>query len=37
VRDIAMFVGYDDANYFVKVFRAEYGMTPTAYRDLHGT
>ncbi|MDE0546699.1 AraC family transcriptional regulator [Microbacterium sp. C7(2022)] len=35
VRDIAMFVGYDDANYFVKVFRAEYGMTPTAYRDLH--
>lgn len=35
VRDIAMFVGYDDANYFVKVFRAEYGMTPTAYRELH--
>ncbi|MGK9220344.1 AraC family transcriptional regulator [Microbacterium barkeri] len=35
VRDIAMFVGYDDANYFVKVFRAEYGMTPTAYRDAH--
>lgn len=29
VRDIALFVGYDDANYFVKVFRAEYGMTPT--------
>lgn len=36
VRDIATFVGYDDANYFVKVFRAEYGMTPTAYRGLHG-
>jgi AraC-like DNA-binding protein len=35
VRDIAVFVGYDDANYFVKVFRAEYGMTPTAYRELH--
>jgi AraC-like DNA-binding protein len=35
VRDIAVFVGYDDANYFVKVFRGEYGMTPTAYRDLH--
>ncbi len=35
VRDIAVFVGYDDANYFVKVFRTEYGMTPTAYRDLH--
>lgn len=35
IRDIAAFVGYDDANYFVKVFRSEYGMTPTAYRDLH--
>ena len=35
VRDIAVFVGYDDANYFVKVFRREYGMTPTAYRELH--
>jgi len=35
VRDIALFVGYDDANYFVKVFRAAYGMTPTAYRDAH--
>ncbi|KRB35151.1 helix-turn-helix domain-containing protein [Microbacterium sp. Root180] len=35
VRDIALFVGYDDANYFVKVFRAEYGVTPTAYRELH--
>lgn len=35
VRDIALFVGYDDANYFVKVFRAAYGVTPTAYRDAH--
>ncbi len=35
VRDIALFVGYDDANYFVKVFRAAYGMTPTAYREAH--
>lgn len=35
VRDIATFVGYEDANYFVKVFRAEYGMTPSAYRELH--
>ncbi|BDZ66419.1 helix-turn-helix domain-containing protein [Agromyces mangrovi Wang et al. 2018] len=35
VRDIALFVGYDDANYFVKVFRAEHGMTPTAYREAH--
>lgn len=32
VRDIAAFVGYEDANYFVKVFRAAHGMTPTQYR-----
>lgn len=35
VRDIALFVGYEDANYFVKVFRNAYGMTPSAYRDAH--
>lgn len=35
VRDIALYVGYDDANYFVKVFRAAYSMTPTAYREAH--
>lgn len=35
VRDIALFVGYEDSNYFVKVFRAAYGMTPTAYRAEH--
>ncbi|GAA1057272.1 hypothetical protein GCM10017608_07130 [Agromyces luteolus] len=37
VRDIALFVGYDDANYFVKVFREAHGMTPTAYREAHTT
>lgn len=36
VQDIALFVGYEDANYFVKVFRAAYGMTPSAYRTEHG-
>jgi AraC-like DNA-binding protein len=35
VRDIALFVGYDDANYFVKVFRRAHGVTPTAYREAH--
>jgi len=35
VRDIALFVGYDDANYFVKVFRETHGVTPTAYREAH--
>ncbi|MEL7975245.1 helix-turn-helix transcriptional regulator [Isoptericola sp. F-RaC21] len=35
VHDVALVVGYEDANYFVKVFRAAYGMTPTAYRAAH--
>lgn len=35
VRNIALFVGYEDANYFVKVFRAAYGTTPMAYRSAH--
>ena len=33
VQAIALFVGFEDANYFVKVFRAAHGMTPSAYRD----
>jgi len=32
VRDIAEFVGYADANYFVKVFKSVYATTPTQYR-----
>lgn len=32
VREIAAYVGYPDANYFVKVFKAAFGLTPTAYR-----
>ncbi|WP_084079551.1 AraC family transcriptional regulator [Demequina sp. NBRC 110057] len=35
VRDIAAYVGYDDANYFVKVFRQVHGVTPTSYRSAH--
>lgn len=35
VRDIALAVGYDDPNYFVKVFRSVFDMTPTAYREIH--
>lgn len=35
IREIAEFVGYSDANYFVKVFRGQHGMTPTAYREAH--
>lgn len=37
IRDVALFVGYEDANYFVKVFRAAHGMTPTAYRGARAT
>lgn len=36
VRDIAAHVGYLDANYFVKVFRAQIGMTPSGYRASQG-
>lgn len=32
VSEIAAFVGYLDSNYFVKVFKKRYGMTPSAYR-----
>lgn len=35
VRDIAAYVGYLDANYFVKVFRSVYRVTPTQYRRQH--
>lgn len=32
VSDIAASVGVDDPNYFVKLFKKEFGETPTAYR-----
>lgn len=32
VQEISSYVGYLDNNYFVKVFRAHYHMTPTQYR-----
>ena len=32
VQEISSYVGYLDNNYFVKVFRAQYHMAPTAYR-----
>lgn len=30
--EIAAYVGYLDSNYFVKVFKKQYGMTPSEYR-----
>ncbi|MGN1022765.1 MAG: helix-turn-helix transcriptional regulator [Lachnospiraceae bacterium] len=32
VQEISYYVGYPDNNYFVKVFRSIYGVTPTRYR-----
>jgi len=32
VQDISNYVGYSDNNYFVKVFKSRYHMTPTEYR-----
>lgn len=32
VQDISLHVGYPDNNYFVKVFKSQYHMSPTAYR-----
>ena len=33
ISEIAMYVGYSDSNYCVKVFKKRYGMTPSAYRS----
>lgn len=32
IQDISMHVGYPDSNYFVKVFRSQFNITPTEYR-----
>ncbi|WP_248403478.1 helix-turn-helix domain-containing protein [Butyrivibrio fibrisolvens] len=32
IQEISSYVGYSDNNYFVKVFRKNYGMTPTEFR-----
>ena len=33
IQDIAAYVGYLDNNYFVKVFKKQFGMTPSEYRN----
>ncbi|WRS28509.1 response regulator [Oscillospiraceae bacterium MB08-C2-2] len=33
IREISALVGYEDANYFAKLFRKKVGVTPTEYRD----
>ena len=32
IADISYIVGYEDNNYFVKVFKKQYGVTPSTYR-----
>ena len=33
VSEVGSMVGYPDANYFAKVFRKRFGMTPKEYRN----
>ena len=35
IQEISSYVGYEDNNYFVKVFKKQFGMTPTEYRASH--
>lgn len=35
IQDISTYVGYLDNNYFVKVFKSQYDMTPSDYRKMH--
>ena len=35
IQEIAVYVGYSDNNYFSKVFKANRGFSPQAYRSAH--
>lgn len=35
IQEVAAYVGYSDNNYFSKVFKANIGLTPQAYRGIH--
>lgn len=35
ISDIALFIGYNDPNYFGKVFRKYTGISPSKYRTIH--
>ena len=34
INDVMLMVGYNDAKYFVKVFRKKTGVTPSEYRKM---
>lgn len=33
--DVALNTGYKDANYFTKIFKKAYGVTPSEYREKY--
>ena len=33
IKEVSAAVGYNDQNYFSRIFRGQFGMTPTEYRD----
>lgn len=35
LHEIALLVGYDNVNYFLKKFREVYGMTPSRYKEIY--
>lgn len=35
IQEISVMVGIMDANYFVKLFKKEYGETPSEFRKYH--
>jgi len=35
IKDIAAQLGYDNTQYFIKVFKRQFGMTPREFRELH--
>jgi AraC family transcriptional regulator, arabinose operon regulatory protein len=35
VKDIALAVGYEHASYFIKLFKQQEGITPSAFRKIH--
>lgn len=37
IQEISNYVGYEDNNYFVKVFRKQFNMTPSEYREKECT